>query len=75
MKPAHTSITATPPINVTKSGAAERIRARSACRLPRPISARPSSKPACPAMRMAGISIEPCGSSQARRNFVCPAST
>jgi len=31
-------------------------------RVPRPISARPSSRPAWPAIKMAGISKDPCGS-------------
>ena len=43
--------------------------------LPQPISARASIKPAWPAMRKAGISMTPCGNSQPRRNFACPART
>jgi len=32
-----------------------------------------SSNPACPAIKIAGISITPCGISQPSKNFVSPA--
>src|SRR5260221_9766323 len=71
--PAQISIRTTPKIRVTRSRASRRSLSLTRMRCSHPINAPASIRPAWPPIRIAGISITPCGRSQASKKVVCPA--